>query len=96
MTIHQDVYAKAQQTVDEVVGNDRLPNLNDREELPYVDAVLKEVYRLAVSSCHGSFCWLNTYSPRINVPLPISSPQSIVTTRYILMNHPYHQVYPVT
>lgn len=48
MTIHQDVYAKAQQMVDEVVGNTRLPELRDRESLPYVDAVLKEVYRLAI------------------------------------------------
>lgn len=95
MTIHQDVYGKAQQTVDEVVGNDRLPNFSDREELPYVDAILKEVYRLAVSPCHERFCWLNTYSPRINVPLPISKPQPIATTRYMLMNNPSHQVYPV-
>ncbi|EPT01022.1 hypothetical protein FOMPIDRAFT_1121512 [Fomitopsis schrenkii] len=48
MTIHQDVYAKAQETIDEVVGNTRLPELSDRQSLPYVDAILKEVYRINV------------------------------------------------
>ncbi|KAH9836267.1 cytochrome P450 monooxygenase [Rhodofomes roseus] len=46
MVTHQDVYAKAQRSIDEVVGKERLPDLSDRNSLPYVDAILKEVYRL--------------------------------------------------
>ncbi|KZT70836.1 cytochrome P450 [Daedalea quercina L-15889] len=46
MIIHEEVYAKAQREIDEVVGSTRLPELNDRDSLPYVDAILKEVYRI--------------------------------------------------
>ncbi|TFY55676.1 hypothetical protein EVJ58_g8105 [Rhodofomes roseus] len=46
MVTHQDVYAKAQRSIDEVVGKERLPDLSDRNSLPYVDAILKEVYRI--------------------------------------------------
>ena len=95
MTIHQDVYAKAQQTIDEVVGNHRLPDLSDREELPYVDAILKEVYRLAAPLCDGSFCSLNVCCLRINVPLPISTPRIPTTIDITLTEHSFYQVYPV-
>ncbi|KAH9840008.1 cytochrome P450 [Rhodofomes roseus] len=49
MVAHQDVYAKAQRSIDEVVGKERLPDLSDRDSLPYVDAILKEVYRLVIN-----------------------------------------------
>ena len=45
MTLYPDVYQKAQSEVDKFVGKDRLPNLADRESLPYVDCIVKEVYR---------------------------------------------------
>lgn len=35
MMTHPDVLAKAQQEIDEVVGSDRLPTLDDRPFLPY-------------------------------------------------------------
>ena len=38
-------YAKAQSELDEVVGMSRLPELDDRTSLPYVEAFLQEVYR---------------------------------------------------
>jgi len=31
-----------------VVGHDRLPNLDDRESLPYLECVLQEVFRYAI------------------------------------------------
>jgi cytochrome P450 len=40
-----DIQAKAQAEIDAVVGNDRLPVLSDRSQLPYVEALLKEVHR---------------------------------------------------
>lgn len=45
MTLHPEVVKKAQAEIDTVVGNDRLPAIADREHLPYVDALTKEVLR---------------------------------------------------
>ncbi|KAH9039121.1 cytochrome P450 [Lactarius pseudohatsudake] len=45
MILHPDVFAKAQAEVDRVVGSDRLPDFEDRSSLPYVESVVKEVYR---------------------------------------------------
>lgn len=36
---------KAQEEIDRVVGTDRLPSYDDRVNLPYVDALVKEVLR---------------------------------------------------
>lgn len=40
-----DVQKKAQAELDAVMGSDRLPTLADRENLPYVNALLLEVLR---------------------------------------------------
>ena len=47
MARHPEVAAKAQREIDGVTGSDsrRLPTLEDRESLPYLDSVLKELYR---------------------------------------------------
>jgi hypothetical protein len=45
MTLHPEVAKKAQEEIDAVIGNDRLPTFADREHLPYVDALSKEVLR---------------------------------------------------
>ncbi|KAF8872241.1 cytochrome P450 [Infundibulicybe gibba] len=45
MAINPDVQRKAQDEIDAVVGNDRLPNLGDRSSLPYVEALYREVMR---------------------------------------------------
>lgn len=45
MTLHSDLQRKAQKEIDEVVGHDRLPTLEDREKLPYVNALVKEILR---------------------------------------------------
>ncbi|KAH9914746.1 cytochrome P450 [Fomitopsis serialis] len=44
MTLFPHVQAKAQAEIDSVLG-DALPALNDRARLPYVDALVKEVFR---------------------------------------------------
>jgi hypothetical protein len=43
--LYPDVQRKAQEEIDRVVGDDRLPTFADRELLPYVDALSKEVMR---------------------------------------------------
>jgi cytochrome P450 len=45
MTLHPEVVKKAQAEIDAVVGNDRLPTFADRKNLPYIDALTKEVLR---------------------------------------------------
>ncbi|TDZ33336.1 O-methylsterigmatocystin oxidoreductase [Colletotrichum spinosum] len=45
MTQHPDVQAKAQAEIDRVVGTGRLPVISDRDNLPYVEAIVKETLR---------------------------------------------------
>ncbi|KAI0634234.1 cytochrome P450 [Trametes polyzona] len=45
MMLFPDVQKEAQAEIDRVIGNDRLPRIEDRDNLPYVGAVLKEVLR---------------------------------------------------
>lgn len=45
MVLYPDVMRKAQAQVDAVVGRDRLPTFGDREQLPYIEAIVKEVHR---------------------------------------------------
>jgi len=45
MSRNPEVQKRAQQEIDRVVGTDRLPDSGDRINLPYVDAIVKEVLR---------------------------------------------------
>ncbi|KAA1465972.1 cytochrome P450 [Dentipellis sp. KUC8613] len=45
MTLFPDVQRKAQNEIDAVIGSGRLPTCEDKDSLPYVDAVCKEVLR---------------------------------------------------
>ncbi|KAI9061910.1 cytochrome P450 [Trametes sanguinea] len=45
MTRNPEVLRKAQEEVDSVVGYDRLPDFDDRVSLPYLEAILEELYR---------------------------------------------------
>jgi len=45
MVLHPDVLQKAQTEIDNVIGDAGLPTLSDQAALPYLEAVLKEVYR---------------------------------------------------
>lgn len=45
MALFPEVQKKAQAEIDTVIGNDRLPKFNDRDQLPYIDALAKEVLR---------------------------------------------------
>lgn len=45
LSTHPEVAKKAQAEIEAVVGHDRLPNFGDREHLPYVNALTKEVLR---------------------------------------------------
>ncbi|KAI0430659.1 cytochrome protein [Xylaria sp. FL1042] len=45
MTLFPDVQRKAREEIDRVIGTSRLPTFSDRENLPYVEAVLTEAWR---------------------------------------------------
>jgi cytochrome P450 len=45
MALFPEVQHKAQQELDQVIGNNQLPQYNDRESLPYINALVKEVLR---------------------------------------------------
>jgi len=45
MTLFPEIQKRAQVEIDAVVGNDRLPSFSDRNQLPYVEALMKEVLR---------------------------------------------------
>ncbi|KIJ34803.1 hypothetical protein M422DRAFT_34906 [Sphaerobolus stellatus SS14] len=45
MTLYPEVQAKAQAEIDMVIGNARLPTMADRSSLPYVEALVREVFR---------------------------------------------------
>ena len=45
MALYPDVQRRAQEELDRVVGNRRLPEFSDRESLPYINAVVKELFR---------------------------------------------------
>ncbi|KND88292.1 O-methylsterigmatocystin oxidoreductase [Tolypocladium ophioglossoides CBS 100239] len=45
LVMFPEVQQRAQEDIDRVVGTDRLPNFEDRENLPYVDGIVKEAWR---------------------------------------------------
>ena len=58
MTLYPDIQKRAQAEIDQVIGNDRFPTFEDRPHLPYVEAVVKEIFRwkpLAPTSTYQFF-----------------------------------------
>lgn len=45
MIHYPEVMRRAQVQIDAVVGRDRLPVFSDREQLPYIEAMVKELLR---------------------------------------------------
>lgn len=45
MILYPEVQKKAQDEIDAVTGGSRLPKLSDRASLPYLNAMIKEIYR---------------------------------------------------
>lgn len=55
MTLYPSVLSLAQNEIDSVVGEDRLPSFADRTDLPYINALIKEVLRWEAVVPTGSF-----------------------------------------
>ena len=45
MAEHPDIQEKVAKEIDEVIGRDRLPTLDDRSSLPYTQAAMLETFR---------------------------------------------------
>jgi len=45
MIMYPKVQIRVQEEIERVVGSERLPGLSDKDSLPYVEAVMKEVFR---------------------------------------------------
>lgn len=45
MVQHPEVLSKAQEEMDRTIGKQRLPTIDDRGSLPYLECILKEVLR---------------------------------------------------
>ena len=45
MVLNPDVVKKAQEELDRVVGKGHLPDFSDKDRLPYIDALVKELFR---------------------------------------------------
>jgi cytochrome P450 len=45
MALNPHTVRRAQEELDKVVGNDRLPDFSDEVDLPYTSAIVKEVLR---------------------------------------------------
>ncbi|CAL1707421.1 unnamed protein product [Somion occarium] len=45
MLAHPDVKFRAQKDIDDVIGDNRSPNLEDIDDLPYIKAIINEVHR---------------------------------------------------
>ncbi|RAK95668.1 cytochrome P450 [Aspergillus ibericus CBS 121593] len=45
MALYPDVQQKAQEELDRVIGTTRLPDFHDRDNLPYINAVVQELFR---------------------------------------------------
>lgn len=55
MILHPEVQAKAQAELDAVVGCGRLPEISDRPNLPYINAVILELLRWRPVAPMGRF-----------------------------------------
>ena len=45
MVLNPEVMKKAQEELDRVIGKDRLQDFSDKDDLPYIDAIVKELLR---------------------------------------------------
>jgi cytochrome P450 len=79
MVTHPEVQRIAQEEIDRVVGNNRLPDFNDRRSLPYIEALYHEVMR---------------YSPPLPLGVPHGITEDDVYEGYFLPkgNYPYYDL----
>lgn len=45
MCLYPEVQRRARAELDRIIGNERLPGIGDRANLPYIEAIMKETFR---------------------------------------------------
>jgi cytochrome P450 len=69
MVLHPNILAKAQAELDHITGSNRLPDMSDRDSLPYLGAVMTETFRYVSSNNFGTS--LVQHDVRWNTPFPL-------------------------
>lgn len=85
--MHPDAQKRAQAEIDRVVGRERLPHFEDRDELVYVNALLKEVSRMYQVAPLGEYklpCTPFAYSSPDPSALPHKSLEDDVYDGYFI------------
>ena len=78
MVLFPDAQHKAQEEIDRVVGPGRLPNFTDREHLPYLSALYKELLRWHIIGPMGNTSFhqsLRLAISHVNPGIPHSATQ---------------------
>jgi hypothetical protein len=81
--LHPEIQKRAQHDVDAVTGRERLPTFEDRPQLPFVDAVCREVLRWRPVVPLGEFFYqvVDLVLKRLYYPQPyLMQPQKIMST----------------
>jgi hypothetical protein len=68
MAMHPEVQVKAQAEIDSVLRGSRLPDIDDKESMPYVQAIVKEVFRWRSVTPLGKLVMLAGAVPKLNCP----------------------------
>lgn len=74
MAKYPEVQRKAQEEIDRVIGSERLPNLDDRDKLPFIEAIVLEILR---------------WHPIGPMGLPHSCDQDVVFGNYLIPKDSY-------
>jgi Cytochrome P450 len=85
MGLYPEAQGKAQEELDKVIGPGRLPTFSDREHLPYIEALIKEIYRWNPVAPMGD-CYVFQYDRMvlIRVALPHKLVQDDIYEGYYL------------
>lgn len=80
--MHPEVQKKAQKELDEVVGVNRIPTFEDRDHLPYMNAIFKEAARWQTVTPLGSPFSSVRGVPYNNRPIPGNSRRTLADDVY--------------
>lgn len=89
MTLFPEVLQKAQEEVDRIVGRDRLPDFSDRGDLPYIRALIKELFRWEQVTPTGLSITLRLKRECAQFHFPGDSNSSPLHTRGYVCGLPY-------
>lgn len=81
-----DVQRKAQESVDRITGGKRLPEFNDRDNMPYIDALRKECARFHPTVPFGiMYCILHrNWILTVSIGLPHQNSKDDVIDGYLI------------